>query len=88
DPEKKKFIEAIKTSSEHLLATVNDVLDFSKLDAKKLKLEKKPFLLTKAISDVAFAMSNTMAAKKGLAVTTDIRIPPNFTVHGDWLRLR
>lgn len=88
DPEKKKFIEAIKTSSEHLLATVNDVLDFSKLDAKKLKLEKKPFLLTKAISDVAFAMSNTMAAKKGLAVTTDIRIPPNFTVNGDWLRLR
>ena len=88
DPEKKKFIEAIKASSEHLLATVNDVLDFSKLDAKKLKLEKKPFLLTKAISDVAFAMSNTMAAKKGLPVITDIQIPPDFTVNGDWLRLR
>lgn len=55
---------------------------------KKLKLEKKPFLLTKAISDVAFAMSNTMAAKKGLPVITDIQIPPDFTVNGDWLRLR
>lgn len=41
DPEKKKFIEAIKASSEHLLATVNDVLDFSKLDAKKIKIRKE-----------------------------------------------
>ena len=28
DPEKKKYLQAIKTSSDHLLNTVNDILDF------------------------------------------------------------
>jgi signal transduction histidine kinase len=45
DSEKKNFLHAIKTSSEHLLSTVNDVLDFSTLDAGKLKLEKQSFYI-------------------------------------------
>ena len=47
DPEKKKYLQAIKTSSDHLLHTVNDVLDFSKLDAGKLKLEYSLLILLK-----------------------------------------
>jgi signal transduction histidine kinase len=88
DAEKRKYVDAIKASSEHLLGTVNDVLDFSKLDAGKLKLEKKPFFVTKAIEDVAFALSNTAAVKKGLVVITDVQINKQFVVNGDGLRLR
>lgn len=88
DPEKKNFLEAIKTSSEHLLSTVNDVLDFSKLDAGKLKLEKKPFLLSKAIQEVVFALSSTSAAKKQITIHTEIELDANMVVNGDLFRLK
>ncbi len=88
DPEKKNFLDAIKTSSEHLLSTVNDVLDFSKLDAGKLKLEKKPFLLSKAIQEVVFALSSTSAAKKQISIHTEIELDANMVVKGDLFRLK
>ncbi|MDP1842747.1 MAG: ATP-binding protein [Sediminibacterium sp.] len=88
DPEKKNFLQAIKTSSEHLLSTVNDVLDFSKLDAGKLKLELKPFLLSKAIKEVSFALSTTSAAKKHIDIHTKIELDENMVVNGDLFRLK
>jgi len=88
DPEKKNFLQAIKTSSEHLLSTVNDVLDFSKLDAGKLMLELKPFLLSKAIKEVSFALSTTIAAKKHIDIHTQIDLDEKMMVNGDLFRLK
>ena len=88
DSEKKNFLHAIKTSSEHLLSTVNDVLDFSKLDAGKLKLEKQPFYIAAAIEEVAFALSSTSAANKGIKVETVIQLGKDLTVNGDLFRLK
>lgn len=88
DAEKKNFLHAIKTSSEHLLSTVNDVLDFSKLDAGKLKLEKQPFYIKSAIEEVSFALSSTSAAKKGIRVNTIINLPDSVLVKGDLFRLK
>lgn len=88
DTEKKNYLHAIKTSSEHLLSTVNDVLDFSKLDAGKLKLEKQQFLIGTAIQEVAFALSTTSAAKKGIKVETVIELDRTLSVKGDLFRLK
>lgn len=88
DSEKKNFLHAIKTSSEHLLSTVNDVLDFSKLDAGKLKLEKQPFYIAAAIEEVAFALSSTIGANKGIKVETVIQLGKDLTVNGDLFRLK
>ncbi|WP_051408508.1 hybrid sensor histidine kinase/response regulator [Sediminibacterium sp. C3] len=88
DAEKRNFLHAIKTSSEHLLSTVNDVLDFSKLDAGKLKLEKQPFYIKSAIEEVSFALSSTSAAKKGIRVNTVINLPESLLVKGDLFRLK
>ena len=88
DPEKKNYLHAIKTSSEHLLSTVNDVLDFSKLDAGKLKLEKQQFFIATAIQEVAFALSTTSAAKKGIKVETVIELDQKLSVKGDLFRLK
>ncbi|BDQ11071.1 ATP-binding response regulator [Sediminibacterium sp. TEGAF015] len=88
DAEKKNFLHAIKTSSEHLLSTVNDVLDFSKLDAGKLKLELQPFLIKAAIEEVSFALSSTSAAKKGIRVNTIVNLPESLVVKGDLFRLK
>jgi len=88
DDEKKNYLHAIKTSSEHLLSTVNDVLDFSKLDAGKLKLEKQPFHIASAIEEVAFALSSTSAANKGIQVNTLIELDKSLAVKGDLFRLK
>ena len=88
DAEKKNFLHAIKTSSEHLLSTVNDVLDFSKLDAGKLKLESQPFFIKAAIEEVSFALSSTSAARKGIRVNTVVNMPDNLLVKGDLFRLK
>ena len=88
DDEKKNYLNAIKTSSEHLLSTVNDVLDFSKLDAGKLKLEKQPFHIASAIEEVAFALSSTSATKKGIKVDSIIELDKNLAVKGDLFRLK
>ncbi|MEQ1623931.1 MAG: ATP-binding protein, partial [Sediminibacterium sp.] len=87
DPEKKKYLQAIKTSSDHLLHTVNDVLDFSKLDAGKLRLEQHPFNISEAIGEVAFAFS-AAAAEKGILIKEELSIPKDLIVIGDKFRLK
>ena len=50
--EQSLYLQTIRKSSAHLLALINDVLDFSKIDAGKLELETAPFDLEEAIFDV------------------------------------
>ncbi|MEM9060681.1 MAG: ATP-binding protein [Pseudomonadota bacterium] len=45
DPEVKKLARLIQENSESLLAVLNDVLDFSKIDAERMTLEAIPFEL-------------------------------------------
>ncbi|MEI6086577.1 MAG: ATP-binding protein [Bacteroidota bacterium] len=87
DPEKKKYLQAIKTSSDHLLNTVNDILDFSKLDAGKLQLEFQPFNLSEAIHEIAFAFT-AIAAKKGIIIKEEISLSNDLIVIGDKFRLK
>jgi signal transduction histidine kinase/CheY-like chemotaxis protein len=82
-----RYLDAIKVSSGHLLNTVNDVLDFSKLDAGKLRLDKEPFLLQKAIDEVAFAFS-LEAAKKNISINVRSEIDKKFCVTGDAFRFK
>ncbi len=87
DPEKKKYLQAIKTSSDHLLNTVNDILDFSKLDAGKLELESHPFNISEAIHEIAFAFT-ALAAKKGIIIIEEISLSKELMVIGDKFRLK
>ncbi|MGD9763303.1 MAG: ATP-binding protein [Candidatus Binatia bacterium] len=85
-PDQRQPLEALKTAAEHLLALINDVLDFSKIDAGRLTLEERPF-------DPA-ALANTMllafepqARATDVALTVDLGpdLPPR--VVGDQLRI-
>lgn len=87
DPEKKKYLQAIKTSSDHLLNTVNDILDFSKLDAGKLQLESQPFNISDAIHEISFAFS-AIAAEKGIIIKEEISLSKELIVIGDKFRLK
>ncbi len=86
-PEQREYATAVKSSADALLTLINDILDISKIEAGKMRLERLPFDLGLAVEDVA-AMSAIRARAKGLeftcASTEDI---PSFVV-GDPGRLR
>ncbi|MES1225973.1 MAG: ATP-binding protein, partial [Bacteroidota bacterium] len=85
--ENKKYLNAIKVSSDHLLGTVNDILDFSKLDAGKLRLNNEAFAVKKIIEETVFAFS-IEANKKNIPITVSSTIPENFCVNGDVHRFK
>ena len=61
--EQLEFASAIRSSADRLLAVVNDVLDFSSLEAGKLKVEEVVFDLDDAITEVVNLLAGQIAAK-------------------------
>lgn len=80
-------LKSIKYSSDHLLGVINDVLDFSKLEAGKVELEKTEFdiytLINESVKTVEFKAKETGIA---LNASVDADIPP--VLKGDPSRLR
>lgn len=59
------YIEKILISGKHLLDLVNTILDFSKMKAGKMKLDRTTFILSEIFRDVAI-MSEPLAAKRNI----------------------
>lgn len=85
--EQNVYVQTIRKSSAHLLALVNDVLDFSKIDAGKLVLEQAPFDLEEAIYDV-MDMLSPLACEKKLDMAVYYYADMPKLVNGDALRLK
>lgn len=85
--EQNLYVQTIKKSSAHLLALVNDVLDFSKLEADKLVLESHEFDLYSAIYDVVDMLS-PMASEKHLRLSVLFYNDVPHRVFGDSLRVK
>ncbi|NNE88886.1 MAG: hybrid sensor histidine kinase/response regulator, partial [Silicimonas sp.] len=87
DEEQKSFIDTIRTSGEALLVIINDVLDYSKIEAEKIVLKELEFDLERCIHDVVTLLTPS-ADQKGLqiAVDYDLFLPTLFL--GDAGRLR
>ncbi|AMG59619.1 two-component sensor histidine kinase BarA [Pantoea vagans] len=81
------YMQTIERSANNLLSIINDVLDFSKLEAGKLMLEAIPFPL-RATLDETLVLLAPSAHEKGLELTVvcDSSVPDN--VIGDALRLQ
>jgi PAS domain S-box-containing protein len=52
-----QYLQAISTASEHLLELINDILNFSKIDAGKIELEHIPIDLNKILTHTADLLS-------------------------------
>ena len=61
-------LDKIDASGKHLLGVLNDILDLSKIDAGKLVLEQKDFLLSDVLHAV-YAVVGDTAASKGLKIS-------------------
>ncbi|MBB4659764.1 response regulator [Parvularcula dongshanensis] len=81
------FADTIFKSGNALLTVINDVLDFSKIDAGRLELDPHPFDLREAVEDVATLLTTT-AQDKGVEIV--VRCDPNLpaSLIGDGGRIR
>lgn len=79
DSEQRLFVETIKHSGEALLVIINDVLDYSKIDADKLILHPEPFDLEQTLHEVLLLLQPSARAKGlTLRIDYDILQPTRF----------
>ena len=65
----KGHLNVIRYSSEHMLGIVNDLLDFSKMDAKKMELKEEAFNLVKCFRNISSSFS-LQSQTQGLDLVT------------------
>ncbi|MCB8967874.1 MAG: response regulator [Ardenticatenaceae bacterium] len=85
--EQQDLVHTIFTSSDTLLSIINNILDFSKVDAGKLELENEPFDLEDCVL-AALDLVKTKAHEKGLQLIHQISPDTPLFCKGDALRLR
>ncbi|GHC56943.1 hybrid sensor histidine kinase/response regulator [Neogemmobacter tilapiae] len=85
--EQKLFAETIRSSGEALLVIINDILDYSKIEAERLTLHPEPFDLERTIHEVAMLLQPRAKAKGiDIMIDFDMFLPTYFV--GDPGRLR
>lgn len=84
--EQRDFVQTIKHSGESMLTLINDILDYSKIEAGKLQLEVAPFDLRACCADV-LDLVTTQAMGKGLELIL-LADPEPFPLVGDVGRVR
>jgi len=85
--EQREFAETVRTSGEALLAVINDVLDFSKIESGHLEVEEQAFDLRGAVEEALELVAMPAAAKHlDLAYTVAPGVPD--AIVGDLTRLR
>jgi len=86
-PEQLSYVTAAKTSGDALLSLIEEILDFSKLEAGKLTLTASPFALGALVEDVV-ELLGPRAQAKGLEIASDVDESLPERVVGDATRLR
>ncbi|WP_300668061.1 response regulator [Desulfoluna sp.] len=85
--EQLEYVNIIRSSATSLVTIINAILDYSKVEAGKLDLEKIPFDLRSAVEDVMDLIS-VRAAKKDVGLTGIIDDAVPSFINGDPVRLK
>lgn len=83
----KNGLEIIQRSGEHLLGLINDILDLSKIEARKMELYKSDFELPEMIKGLA-QIFRIRAKEKGITFSYEALYDLPISVYGDSRRLR
>ncbi|MZR13640.1 response regulator [Maritimibacter sp. DP07] len=87
DEELSSYVDTIRSSGRALLTIINDVLDYSKIEAAKLELHPEPFDFEQTILDViALLMPSVREKNLKIMLDYDMFLPTRFV--GDPVRLR
>ena len=86
EPAQREYLQVAQRSAESLLEVINEILDFSKVEAGRLELRPEPFALADCLG-AAIDPLGPRAAQKGLELA--MRIAPNMPpiLVGDSVRL-
>jgi two-component system sensor histidine kinase/response regulator len=86
DARQRGYLENIRRASESLLHIINDVLDFSRIEAGRVRMERVPFNLDEVMTHVA-DLIGLQAEDKGLELLLQYLGDPPTALVGDPLRL-
>ncbi len=86
-PQQKEYINVAQVASVTLLSIINDVLDYSKLEAGKLSLENRPFSIHEVIENAVILVAGKIKDKQleFEYVKSEVNIP---LIMGDGIRLQ
>lgn len=87
DERQRFYLDTMKTSSEHLLKLVVDLLDFHRLDLHKAEINRVTFHPARLLEEIVVSFEPLTSAK-GLTLRSDISPELDSTYISDPLRLR
>ncbi|ABD05124.1 multi-sensor hybrid histidine kinase [Rhodopseudomonas palustris HaA2] len=86
-PEQATYARAVKTSGDALATLIDELLDYSRIEAGRFELDSRPFALTALIEDIVELLApRAQAGALEIAADIDDRVPSR--VIGDAARLR
>src|SRR5690606_8087741 len=86
DPQLNGYLDKLRKAAEHLLEIVNDVLDFSRLDAGQMPIAQVPYSPTGLVWNVVDMVCESVR-EKGLALGVELDPRTPVSLCGDPLRL-
>lgn len=87
DEGESEMLDAIKLSSNMLISVVNNILDFTKMETGKFKLNHAPFVPGDVISEVIKGLA-IQANRKGLDLITQVNSSTSDKIYGDAFHFR
>lgn len=85
--EHREQIEIVRKSADHLVHILNDILDYSRLNAGKLELERTGFRVREVIDDIRSMLSHKAQEKNIQLICSVERSVPEILI-GDTVRLK
>ncbi|WP_347245143.1 PAS domain S-box protein [Thermogutta sp.] len=86
-PEHRAALQTIQKNGNYLLQLINDILDLSKIEAGKLRLEMQPFPLRETLDDI-IALMRIRAEEKRLPLLLEVLTPLPDMIISDPIRIR
>jgi len=87
DEKQRNFLAIVRGSGRTLLSIINNILDYSKLEAGKMELETQPFALSRFLRETLDLLQNE-ASRKELKLEYEILPSVPEVIKGDSTRLR
>ncbi|CAN5596528.1 hypothetical protein BH11ACT8_BH11ACT8_21270 [soil metagenome] len=86
DEQQQRMLEVMERAGDRLLTMVNEILDFSRIEAGQVELDEGPFRLTDVVAELELVLAPVVEAK-ALTLTTTVHPEVTGTVVGDPERL-
>ncbi len=86
-PEQRECIEVLKAGSDSLLAILDDILDYSKIEAGKMELDPRPMHLRDCVRE-SLRLLQPQAEARGLRLSAHVGAAVPAVITGDAARLR